>query len=176
MEYTEEKLNEVIKNLPQSIQKAVLSNDFVISVQEIGASQDLYIWQTGALEQECQITFLGLHKSSDFRSNLIKILEIDQKKAEEIQKEVNEKIFMPMRHLMVQKTAEVEAGLSKEDILNEIENPSTDHSSQVEFNRMPAEQDDLVSTPPTQEDVALPGTANQSSFPQNYSMTSSQRL
>jgi hypothetical protein len=125
MEFSEEKIKSVIANLPKSIRETVESDELINAAEEIGADQNLYVSQIGALEQECKLTLIGLHKSSDFISNLKKELEIDEKKAEALQKEVNEKIFIPLRkNLVAHQSSGDESSMSKADILNEIENPS----------------------------------------------------
>ena len=118
-------IKKIIESLPAAIRKVVESKELTITIEEIGNKHDLYIWQVGALVHECMLTLIGVHSSYDFIKNLKKNLEINEELAEKLRLEINEKIFKTIRKSMIEARDAYNENPNKEDILNEIENPTS---------------------------------------------------
>ncbi len=133
MNYTKEQKNKVLRGLPENIQEVIVSMETFEKLKEISNAHNLHIDKMAELSDECVLVMLGLVKSAQFVDDLVLRLEVDHETAVAIVKEVNEKIFLPIREELrrVQMNDNSNShpeenfnDVSKEDILNEIENPT----------------------------------------------------
>lgn len=67
------------------------------AVQDIGSKHQLHIDQMGALEGEVAAAMIGVTKLEDLTANIAEALSIEEQKASEIAKSVNEDIFIKIR-------------------------------------------------------------------------------
>ena len=76
MDYDNNILDEKMRSLPEDLQSAMNSVDLINNIKEIANSYSLNIDQTGQLEDVISSTILGLTKSENFVSELVKKAEI----------------------------------------------------------------------------------------------------
>jgi hypothetical protein len=93
-------------NIPTQIKQFAKSPEIFLSCEEIGKLFDLHIDQIGELDSEIRTILLGIHKSSDFISNVTQRLEIDESIANKIAEEVNKKIFNILKEKIKAETTE----------------------------------------------------------------------
>ena len=97
-----EVLLEQYKKLPKVLQNAITSVKTGEIVQSIGKKHDLHIDQIGELIDETWLVLLGIVRSSDFVGDLKIRLTIDEQKAREITKDINEQIFNEVKSALVE--------------------------------------------------------------------------
>ncbi len=138
-------LEEQFAKLPENIQTAIVSAEYRTKLQEITQRQKLLIDQAGKLEMETTLVMIGLEPLADFVANIQRELELPILRAKEIATDVSENIFKPIRESLraineavenedevremsetIERTAELhkEENLNRDQILNEIEDPS----------------------------------------------------
>jgi hypothetical protein len=118
-------------NLPVELQKAIASSDLPNKLEDISRRNKLMIDQAGNLETETLIILLGLEPLKDYEDNLVKNVGLNRSLAITVAHDVDELIFKNIRETL--KTINFEEGTplpstnepSKEQILSEIENPSS---------------------------------------------------
>jgi len=168
MTYTKEQLAQKYRELPEDLKEAMVEVRTAETIYDIGQKNNLHVDQIGELADEVGLAMLGLTKSDDFLSHIKNRLQIDQNTAEQITREVNEQIFLPIRESLmklhtenndgvetfpttqVEASAETEGVLpDKDKLLNEIENPDKSESDKVfekklgQLFRIPREEVDL---------------------------------
>ena len=111
----------ILKNLPEEFQKAITSPKVYENLIEIGKEFNLHIDQIGELDSETRLLMLGITKPNDYIKNIENRLEISKSDAEKIASEAKEKILLSVRHFMQDNNSE--EPISKEQILDELENP-----------------------------------------------------
>lgn len=89
--------NQTGNKVPAEIKRLAFAPEIYKQTEEIGKKFGLHIDQIGELDAELIDIFLGNNTSSKFVSDITERLEIDEKLATEIGKEVNEKIFLVLR-------------------------------------------------------------------------------
>ncbi len=111
MDYDNNILDEKMRSLPEDLQSAMNSVDLINNIKEIANSYSLNIDQTGQLEDVISSTILGLTKSENFVSELVKKAEIKSEIAMQIAKDVNKRIFDSVRDSLrkIQSQAESES-------------------------------------------------------------------
>lgn len=136
MKYTKEQIQDNFDKLPKEVQDAIVSNDTFKNLQSIGQKYQLHIDQAGELGSETGLLMMGLTPPSQFADNLVERLRIGKDTASQITTDVNIQILQPLKeHLMsLTSTENQEEGLTKDDILNEIENPTSTPSIAVNPN------------------------------------------
>ncbi len=97
MEYSQEKIDQRLNELPSDLREAIESVEIGNLVAQIGESNGLMLDQVAELMDQTTMIMLGLVKSDDFTKNLSSTLEIDYRTAENISKEINSKIFNKIR-------------------------------------------------------------------------------
>ena len=136
----EDALSEVLleqyKKLPEALQKAIVSVENTKIIQDIGKKHNLHVDQMSELVDETWLALLGIIRSTDFVGDLKNRLEVDQQKAEEIAKDVNNQIFNEIKSALVEaekiggppreqtlqsEVGEVDVLPPRENILGEIE-------------------------------------------------------
>lgn len=97
MIYSQEQLETKYQKLPEDVREVMVRAETANAVGNIAKKYNLHIDQAGELADEIGLTMLGLTKSEDFLSHIKNRLQIDQTTAEQITREVNEQIFLPIR-------------------------------------------------------------------------------
>lgn len=147
MDYKYEELEKKYATLPDDIRKAMSSMDIARFVENIGKSHSLHIDQIGQLMDEVSFIMLGFMHPSDFISNIQKSLEIDNEKAQEITKDINEKIFRPIKaSLLSIHGAKQEKVVGNQKLVTERETPSKEQAVEeieekkesMEYRKLPA--------------------------------------
>lgn len=144
-------IDQQIEILPKEVRQAIISIDYKTKLQEITKRQRLLIDQAAKLEMETTLVMIGLEPLADYTENLQRELNIPIVRAKEIAIDVNENIFKPIRgslqamneaaeeteksgqnpleakngEALPRFTNSNETNLNRDQILNEIENPST---------------------------------------------------
>ena len=85
------------QDLPEDLQKALVSSSFSNAITEVGKKNGLAIDKVGELADETGLVMLGITSPSDYVKNLVKRLGVEQEKARAIAEEINQKIFQPVR-------------------------------------------------------------------------------
>ncbi len=101
----EQKL-EAYKRLSDEQKDYLASDTFTDSYNTIGKKYNLHIDKIGALGDILFATLIGLIKTSDVKSSLAVELSLDPNTLESIMKEVNEKIFVAYRALVIKGNTE----------------------------------------------------------------------
>ena len=97
MTYTKEQLAQKYLELPEDLKEAMIEVRTAETIYDIGQKNNLHVDQIGELADEVGLAMLGLTKSEDFLTHIKNRLQIDQTTAEQITREVNEQIFLPIR-------------------------------------------------------------------------------
>jgi hypothetical protein len=148
-EETQKIIQEQMEKVPEDIMMSIVSVDYQTKMQEIIKRQRLMIDQVGKLEMETTLVMIGLEPMTDYVENIQRELEISIMRAKEIAMDVSENIFKPIRESLEkmnteqedeeninasdelerekeksEQTIATETDLDRDQILNEIENPS----------------------------------------------------
>jgi len=147
MEHNYEELEKKYSELPDDIREAMSSVDVAKTVENIGKSHSLHIDQIGDLMDEVSFVMLGITHPSDFIPKIQKILSIDNRKAQEITKDINESIFRPIKASLLsihgagvdKKSAlrQQEKNTEKEIVRKDSKADNTEHKNNIEFNKLP---------------------------------------
>lgn len=119
MNITKDQKIEAYKKLTESQKEFLASDTFTESFKSIGNKYNLHIDKIGALGDILFSTLIGLIKVPDLRSELTIGLNVDGGTLESIMKDVNERIFVTYRSLLIQDSAEKES----ENIMPPAETP-----------------------------------------------------
>ncbi|MDP3989453.1 MAG: hypothetical protein Q8P93_04430 [bacterium] len=165
---TAEEFHAVYSKLPERIKDAANSERTTHVVEALVEKYKLHIDQGGKLTDVISKVFFGMIRPEEFSSHLAEALDISRTMANEITKDVNEAIFIPIRRELqelhekereelvnaiedtgvpqpVEVPAEVinKEEIDKGDLLREIENPGVTVSSNLEH-----VEEKMVVTPP----------------------------
>jgi hypothetical protein len=123
----EKEINDQIASLPQKVRDIIASTDITGEIIKLKEKYHLMLDQISTLEVETMLVMIGLEPAEDFVDNLQSNLKIDEEKAINIANDINELIFMEIRHAMMEQDSktgeENKETLDKDSILWEIENP-----------------------------------------------------
>ena len=97
MKFTPEQIKEKYDSLPEDIKKAVTSVDTTDALIEIGEKYKLHVDKMGELLDETTLVMVGLESTKNFVNEIRNRLEISQDLAENIVKDVNNKILLKVR-------------------------------------------------------------------------------
>ena len=122
---SQEIIDEQMKKLPPEVREAIVSLDYDAKLTEIFKRQKLLIDQAEILETETSLVMLGLEPISNYIANLVKNMEISKEKAGEIAIDVNENIFKKIRASLEKMDAGMIMGSVSEEINKEEEAPVT---------------------------------------------------
>lgn len=89
-----------IAELPDDVQKAILSADLDTRIQAIGNKHHLHIDQTGKLGDETLLVMLAFSDPNEFVGHLENGLGVSRAEAEGIAQDVSNDVFMPIRESM----------------------------------------------------------------------------
>jgi hypothetical protein len=128
-----------LDSLPATVRDAILHSKWTDKVHALAKKYNLHIDQEGDLVNEVFLVMLGLEMIADFHQNLINKLGISTLIATQIEGDMNEEILKPIRTDLqafnrevedaeiqaaaAKTTSDEETALTRESILNEIENP-----------------------------------------------------
>lgn len=120
-----------IKGLPQDVKIALSADETSSTIQSIAKTHNLHIDIAGKLTDAVSAVFFGKLAPQNFVSEIQKTMSLDQESAITITKEVNEKIFLPIRESLkkIHTVGEVSAPREnaplekKRDVLQAIEAP-----------------------------------------------------
>ncbi len=162
---TQKLIDSQLKLLPKNVKEAIVSVDYKTKLQEITQKQKLLIDQAGKLEMETTLVMIGLEPLADYIANIQRELGVTSVKAQEIARDVSESIFKPIRDSLYAMNQDNEEGegenteekgviqtesrltgprstdsndsdLNRDQILNEIENPSLIGNTLNNFQKM----------------------------------------
>ncbi len=134
MQNTPEQIKQRFEALPKDIKEAISSVDTTSTIVDIGEKYKLHIDQIGELVDETGLIMLGFSKSNQFVSNIEKRLGISRNEANDLVREINDKILIKIRESMresvdkkegedIQKENLEVKTEDREKILREIEYP-----------------------------------------------------
>jgi len=95
--YTPKELNTKLKSLPKEIREVVLSQDTTDLTDLIGTKNNLHADQKGIFGYELGLMLMGLHSPQEFALALENEAGLSKETVQSIVKEVNSKIFIPLR-------------------------------------------------------------------------------
>lgn len=158
---TEKIIAEQMQKLPKDVLAAIVSVDYKKKLQEITQRQRLLIDQAGKLEMETTLVMIGLEPLADYVANIEREIEVSTIRAKEISLDVSENIFKPIRESLrkmneeaeMEAEEEIDVHPSRDQILNEIEDPSLigKETNTVEIN--PKREVETLDEIPYQQDI-----------------------
>ncbi len=90
----------IYKQIPEDIMKAINSSDVYTALEKIGDDFDLNIDQIGQLNYLTEQVMIGILKSDKYIDTVSEELEINRSKARDVAESVNKMIFLPIRESM----------------------------------------------------------------------------
>jgi len=154
---TQKIIEDQMKNLPKDVLEAIISVDYKTKLQEVTKRQRLLIDQAGKLEMETTLVMIGLEPLADYVGNIQREMAVSEARAREIAIDVSDNIFKPIRTSLetinksLNETPEViEPDLNRDQILNEIENPVSNHQPAVSTST-------AIEIKPAQDIQTIPG-------------------
>ncbi len=122
--YTENQLFEKFRTLPDDIRQSFVSFDTLDVLGKITGKYKLHIDQGGALSEQVGLLMLGVTRPRDFLANIQTALNIPIETAGEIVKEVNDKIFFPIRQSLkeIHNLAEGKDTIERSETAPKVEN------------------------------------------------------
>ncbi|MFA7309602.1 MAG: hypothetical protein WC050_01720 [Candidatus Paceibacterota bacterium] len=93
----DEIIKERFKQLPTVVQQAIISADVEKELRALAQTHKLHIDQWGTLEDQVQMTLLGIIHSDDLASNLQKKIGMPQSEAEALAADISRVVFEPIR-------------------------------------------------------------------------------
>ena len=153
------------KEIPQEIQKFIMSVEFSDTIIATGKSLGLDYDQTGELGSILRSVLLGDIPSKKFEDEIKQRLEVNSETAGNITMVVNDRIFKNLkdqiRALMVNESSDSipvpKMDIKKEEIINSIENPSASRNTTAPINLLSEEYPLVIpgqKSEPTQKTVA----------------------
>lgn len=100
MRFSEDYFYEKYRMLPKSIKRVIYSLDIHNIVKSITDKHSLHVDTAGILDDEIMYAIVGITKVSDFIRNLKVQLKLPDNEVNVIAKDVNEKIFLPIREAL----------------------------------------------------------------------------
>ncbi|MEX0918942.1 MAG: hypothetical protein WDZ85_03195 [Candidatus Paceibacterota bacterium] len=97
MDYTQEQLDEVFKKLPTDLKDAIVAVETADIIRQASVKHHLHVDQMGELAEETGLVMMGLTRPGQYIGNLARRLHISNDLAREIAKEIDEKIFRPVK-------------------------------------------------------------------------------
>jgi hypothetical protein len=98
--FSQQLIDEQYKKLPQELKDAIFSVDIADRIFEIGRKFALTIEKNGFLAEETAFIVLGLLKPEEFTATIKNRLGVEDTEAQEISKEVNRQILLPIREAL----------------------------------------------------------------------------
>lgn len=98
--FSQQLIDEQYKKLPQELKDAIFSVDIADKIFEIGRKFAITIEKNGFLAEETAFVVLGLLKPEEFTATIKNRLILGDDEAQEIAKEVNRQILLPIREAL----------------------------------------------------------------------------
>lgn len=92
-----ELIKERFSTLPKVVQRAIISADIEKHLRELASTYKLHLDQWGTLENEVQLTLLGVQASEDLESNIKKELGVSDEVAKSLTENISKIVFEPIR-------------------------------------------------------------------------------
>jgi hypothetical protein len=135
MRFSEDYFYEKYKILPKNVKRAMYSLNIHDIVKSITDKHKLHIDTAGILDDEIMFAIIGITKVSDFIRNLKAQLKLPDEKVNAIAKDVNEKIFLPIRESLKKAgdSSPAESGIRNQELgkPKEIHHPPLSDSTNL---------------------------------------------
>lgn len=118
--YTPEQIKTAFENLPSVVVDALDTINLPKIISEIGTKYQIHIDTQGVLNSQVYFVLIGLTKAEDLPEKLKTSLEISEDRLAQVIKELNERIFQPIRE-NIRKNEEIEHEAEEEKRLEEEE-------------------------------------------------------
>lgn len=111
--------------LPKELQEIIVNDDYTKRLFDIAKTQKLTFEELGTLEIETTMVLLGMTKPADYRDELQGELKKNDAEIDAVVKDVNEKIFAPIRASLdkLYSAKKEPAEYLKKDILGKVLDP-----------------------------------------------------
>ncbi len=86
-----------LAELPEDVQRAILSNDWEQKVAGIAKAHNLHIDQTEKLGSETLLLMLGFTEPQDFASNVVSEVSVSKEEADKMAAEINTQVMLSIR-------------------------------------------------------------------------------
>ncbi len=118
--------------IPPEIENLMYSEEVERELVRIGQEENLHVDQLGDLHDSVNMVFLGELHSTEFVSDIKKMLDLSEEKARSVASKVNERIFVPAREVLKahheEKPHEIDMlnqNFEAKSVLNAISNPTS---------------------------------------------------
>jgi hypothetical protein len=95
--YTFDQLFNIFRALPESVKTVMVGLDTIKIMQQLSEKHNLHLDQADTLARETGLIMLGVRERADFARRLRTELGIDDVKAQEIVRDINERLFAPIQ-------------------------------------------------------------------------------
>ena len=102
MEYSKEQKLKIYETLPQELKDAITSIELPEKIDSISKKYSLMLDKVSELSDEVVLFMLGLTKQNNFVANISRRLDISNKIAINLSKDINTEIFDPIRSSLQQ--------------------------------------------------------------------------
>lgn len=99
-DYTKEEINIVFEQLPPAVQEVVVSPETVDFIDQMGEKYTLHIDDQGVFAKQLGLMLMGLRSPEEFSQLLRNKAGLPEETVRSLVREVNEKIFIPLRNKM----------------------------------------------------------------------------
>src|SRR3989338_3645586 len=96
----DESLNQVMQTLPPIIRNYLTKGTYTEVAKKMMAKYGLHVDQGGILEREIMLLLMGIENPDEFTQALVEEAKLDQQTINNIVKDVNGQIFVPLREEM----------------------------------------------------------------------------
>ncbi len=110
-----EKISDAKKQLPEDARRAIEAIDWRSSILEIKEKRGYTIEQLGNLDTETELLLCGLLSPQDYPRELERRMKISGEQANELVKEMNEKVFSKIKEELIKNTEQKNKTSSKEE-------------------------------------------------------------
>ncbi len=90
-------IKEQFKQLPKIVQQAIISADVEKELRKLAEAHKLHLDQWGTLEDQVQLTLLGIHHTDDLALNIQKEVGMSREDAESLATDISKIVFEPIR-------------------------------------------------------------------------------
>ncbi len=90
-------IQERFESLPKVVRDAILSADVQSHMRELAKKRNLHLDQWEALENEVQLTLLGVHHSENLPENIAESIGLSPEEATALAAEISALVFEPIR-------------------------------------------------------------------------------
>ena len=128
MEFNVEQINDAFNNLPRNLRRSIYDVNVSEAIEEIGKKYKLHIDALGILETRVDWVLIGLIKTRDLYMTLREDLGMESSKVNQIIKDLNKKIFTPVReeYKSLKDLEEYQAELEETEIAEPTQNKNAE--------------------------------------------------